>query len=117
MLSLSDQDLSTALAAISALTPSQVFWAGYDTARLVSVDHWRDWLCPAISLVLDEGRVVEGGGSEVLCTPRRWVDIWVRRIDEAWKQAVDCAKGWIMSRPGMTEVRLVPAHHADVALN
>lgn len=107
MLSLDDQDFSVALAALSAVSPPEVFWAGYDTARLVSVAHWRDWLCPAISIVLDQGKVVEGGGAEIMCTPRRWIDIWGRRIDEAWNQAVECAKGWIMSRSGMSEV----SHH------
>lgn len=48
--------------------------------------------------------MVSGGGADVMCTPRKWVDIWGRRIDESWNQAVECARGWLMSRPGMTEV-------------
>lgn len=107
-----DVSLATALAALATSTPARVFWTGYDTARLVVTEHWRDWQAPTASIVLNEsGQVVSGGGTKMICTPRRWVDIWGRRIDESWNQAVECAKGWLMSRPGMTEVSLPMPHN------
>lgn len=97
--------LASALAQLSDPAKAQVFWAGFDTARLVSTAYWQEWLCPAITLLQNEhGQVVQGGGAVIMCTPRKWVDIWGRRIDDVWDQAVDCVKGWLMSRPGMTEV-------------
>lgn len=102
---LDERQLAEALADLTATTPPQCFWAGYDTARLVAITHWREWQCCAFSIRLDDaGRVMEGGGDEIVCTPRKWVDIWGRRIDDVWKQSVECAKGWLMSRPGMNEV-------------
>jgi hypothetical protein len=81
------------------------FWAGYDTARLVSKSFWSEWQCSARQLKLDiDGRVNPEGEGVVRCTPRIWVDIWGRRLEQKWKEAVGCAKGWLVSRPGMSEV-------------
>lgn len=97
--------LAGLLAPLMGSPSSEIFWAGFDTARLVSTEHWQAWQCPAIMLVQNNlGQLVPGGGEVIMVTPRKWVDIWGRRIEDVWKQAVECGKGWLMSRPGMTEV-------------
>ena len=109
--------LAEAVSQIATSTDPRVFWAGFDTARLVSTVYWQAWQCPAITLVQNEfGQVLQGGGEVIRCTPRKWVDIWGRRIEDVWNQAVDCAKGWLMSRPGMTEVGHVPHPRLTSAL-
>jgi hypothetical protein len=106
-LRITSDELAHILAALPSIRPSQVFWAGYDTARLVSTDFWTEWQCPARQYGIGgEGRLIPSGVGEVRCTPRIWVDIWGRRIAEKWQEAVGCAKGWLLSRPGMTEVGL-----------
>lgn len=115
-LRLDTRQLAGALAGLSDSSDSPVFWAGFDTARLVSRAHWSQWLCPAVTYVQNEsGQFIKGGGEVVWCTPRKWVDIWGRRLEEVWTQSVDCAKGWLMSRPGMTEVSPSPHSSIDVS--
>jgi hypothetical protein len=93
----------------NATTEPLVFWAGYDTARLVSTSFWSEWLCPARRFrIQEDGKIMSEGDGEVRCTPRIWVDIWGRRLEDKWAEAVGCAKGWLVSRPGMTEVS--PVH-------
>jgi hypothetical protein len=105
-LGVSRDELHHLLAALSNDTIRPVtFWAGYDTARLVSKSFWSEWQCPARQLKLDiDGRVNPEGEGVVRCTPRIWVDIWGRRLEQKWKEAAGCAKGWLVSRPGMSEV-------------
>jgi hypothetical protein len=109
-LGINRDELDQMLAGLSTTNHPRVFWAGYDTARLVSQSFWPEWQCPARRFKLDEdGKVDPEGDGEVRCTPRIWVDIWGRRMEDKWDEAVGCAKGWLISRPGLTEVRPDPA--------
>jgi hypothetical protein len=105
LLDVSRESLNATLASIPAATSQSVFWAGYDTARLVHIEFWPLWQSSARNLKLgDNGLVISGGEGEIKCTSRRWVDIWGRRIDKVWEQAVGSARGLLISRPGLTEV-------------
>jgi hypothetical protein len=107
LLDISQESLDVTLASIPTATSQSVFWAGYDTARLVHIEFWPLWQSSARNLKLgDNGLVISGGEGEIKCTPRRWVDIWGRRIDKVWEQAVGSARGLLISRPGLTEVSL-----------
>jgi len=107
-LGVSRDELHRVLAAVAddRIQPT-AFWAGYDTARLVSQSFWSEWQCSARQIKIGEhGRFSPEGEGEVRCTPRIWIDIWGRRLNEKWEEAVGCAKGWLISRPGMSEVCL-----------
>lgn len=105
VLKITREELNRMLAMPHGDMPPAAFWAGYDTARLVSTTFWPEWQCLARRFMLEEnGKVNPEGEGEVRCTPRIWVDIWGRKMEGKWEEAVGCAKGWLMSRPGMTEV-------------
>lgn len=105
-LGVSRDELHNLLATLSNdMVQQTTFWAGYDTARLVSSSFWPEWQCPARRIKIeDDGRINPEGSGVVMCTPRVWVDIWGRRLEQKWEEAVGCAKGWLISRPGMSEV-------------
>lgn len=104
-------DLNTLPPTLAALAQRETFWAGYDTARIVHTDHWTEWAIRTRPPIAHEDGRVTGlspdPNSERLVVPRRWVDVYGRLVKEEWEQAKRNVIGWVMSRPGMTEVRLV----------
>ncbi|KAL7425064.1 hypothetical protein Q5752_000752 [Cryptotrichosporon argae] len=73
-----------------------IFWAGYETARVVSASHWSAW---AIKVPVDDAEPVR-------VAPRRWVDLWGDVIEDEWKAVVRGARSMIIANPGVTETKL-----------
>lgn len=99
---------------LAALAKREVFWAGYDTARIVHRVFWPCWAVhTAPPVVLEDGRIAgisQEPNADRLVAPRRWVDIYGRRVEEEWEKAKGNVLGWIVARPGMSEVRLALGH-------
>jgi len=93
---------------LTALAKKEVFWAGYDTARIVHRVYWPYWAVhTAPPVVLEDGRIAgisQESNDDRLVAPRRWVDIYGRRVEEEWEKAKRNVLGWIVARPGMSEV-------------
>lgn len=87
---LSDEALDAVFASFTQGEP-KIFWAGYDTARIISKDFWHEWT------------VAVPNSSIERLSPRRWVDIWGNIIPEDWDRAVRSVTGQVMHRPGITE--------------
>ncbi|WVF70857.1 hypothetical protein IAT40_005651 [Kwoniella sp. CBS 6097] len=91
--------LSSALAELasptsaSILQPQKVFWAGYDTARLVLRDHWKEWTIITIP---------KDGQEEILTNPRRWCDLYGNFMVNDWNKAINAVRSLIVVRPGIT---------------
>ncbi|WWD18115.1 hypothetical protein CI109_102564 [Kwoniella shandongensis] len=106
MLRSSAASVNLALAYLASRQPereSQVFWAGYDTARLVSRDHWESW---AIKTRLRDGVNGEGEanpGIEEVTSPRRWVDLYGQFMEGEWNRAANAVITHVVTRPGLTE--------------
>lgn len=81
----STPDLLAAYASLAMDSTPEVFWAGYDTARLVSAKHWDAWTHP-----IDGARI----------RPRRWTDIF-GNMTEDWKRCLRCVATNITTRPGI----------------
>ncbi|WVQ97216.1 hypothetical protein IAU59_004326 [Kwoniella sp. CBS 9459] len=77
----------------SSHQPQKVFWAGYDTARLVLKDHWKEWTIMTIP---------KGGLREVPTNPRRWCDLYGYLMKSDWNKAVNAVRSQIVVRPGIT---------------
>ncbi|WVR05664.1 hypothetical protein IAU60_002686 [Kwoniella sp. DSM 27419] len=91
----SESALGLALAAVARQDTQGVFWAGYDTARLVPVSQWETWTVPT--------RIREASETDwTRSTPRRWCDLYGALMREDWERAVRAVKTQIMTRPGIS---------------
>jgi hypothetical protein len=83
------ETLMDVYALLAADSPTEVFWAGYDTARLISVEHWNEWT------VAVKDRQVK---------PRRWTTISGEVLQGDWERCLRCTAAQIATRPGITIV-------------
>jgi hypothetical protein len=94
------------MALLASLAYREVFWAGYDTARIVHRDHWSHWAFFYREPLRDEtGQVIgshEFSGKYAL--PRIWTDIFGNRVEVLWEKAKRNVLGYIIARPGLSEV-------------
>lgn len=95
---------------LAGLHKARVFWAGYDTARLVHLDYWKEWTAFYRDGVRDStNQVVELSsfpGRNVL--PRIWTDIFGHMVPDLWERAKRNVLGYIIGRPGASEVSVSP---------
>jgi hypothetical protein len=98
--------LIPALAALAKEETPRVFWAGYDTARLVLTAHWPKWTIPTRPMPsTPSGELTE---EDERCTsPRKWINIWGEVVKEDWDLCWRAALSYIITRPGLTEVSLL----------
>jgi hypothetical protein len=87
--------LYTVFASLATDSTSEVFWAGYDTARLISAEHWNEWT---------HAVAVKGEVDLAQIRPRRWIDIYGEMLKEDWERCLRCAMGHLMTRPGILAV-------------
>nr|XP_018264916.1 uncharacterized protein I303_03097 [Kwoniella dejecticola CBS 10117]OBR87074.1 hypothetical protein I303_03097 [Kwoniella dejecticola CBS 10117] len=90
-ISCSKHKFHQALAVLSLEGNQRVFWAGYDTARLISVKHWGAW-CIAVKAE---------DGQDKMIAPRRWYDLYGKFDEADFEKATECTKSLIMTRPGI----------------
>nr|XP_019050604.1 hypothetical protein I302_01041 [Kwoniella bestiolae CBS 10118]OCF29534.1 hypothetical protein I302_01041 [Kwoniella bestiolae CBS 10118] len=93
VLGCSPQLLDHALASLASEREQQVFWTGYDTARLVSVDQRDKWCVKTTPPESSE---------EVHMGPRRWYDVYGVFREDDFVQVVQCVKGLVVVRPGIS---------------
>lgn len=99
---LSPSIIDSALATLAVESPSRIFWAGYDTARVVAAIECDAWM---VSCNMRGGKdALEIIPGRTKATPRRWVDIWGHRIDEEWQKACRAVLAHVFTRPGIGEV-------------
>ena len=101
-----EADFLSALAVLSSEKPPRIFWAGYDTARIVGVSAWPAWAVAASP---------RGGGEKRWCRPRQWTDLYGELQRTEWDKAVNAVLGHIITQPGQTEVCRVTHQLSDVA--
>ena len=70
------------------------FWTGYGEIVLVSSHYVPSW-----SVILSEDEV-----SYTRLAPRRWLDIYGRRIPEVWEAACKAVMGCVLFHPGISQV-------------
>ncbi|ORY28627.1 hypothetical protein BCR39DRAFT_534519 [Naematelia encephala] len=103
---LSTDALDSAFSFLAREGAQRVFWAGYDTARLVSISHWDDWTLPCRTRVLTErGDPDYQKAVPRRCYPRRWIDIWGEVIESEWRRSIRSMIGHFVYQSNMTEVR------------
>lgn len=98
------QNLDAVLATIAKSSSDRVFWAGYDTARLVHRAYWSTWSVvvrrpPSASEIANEGE----SDTEKRIAPRRWYDIYGTFLSTEYRIAARAVTGHVISRPGQTE--------------
>lgn len=97
--------LDSVLARLASAAHDAVFWAGYDTARLVHSSYLAAWTVKTCTRELDEeGKLDQEKSQERITLPRRWTDMWGDRIQWEWDRCVRVVLGQIITRPGLTEV-------------
>ncbi|KAK8865706.1 hypothetical protein IAR55_000851 [Kwoniella newhampshirensis] len=103
--SLDTMNMTLASLASPTAEKSPVFWAGYDTARLVSRKHWDSWTVTtrAPSSLL---RHAEDSRPDAQTKPRRWCDLYGRFMEGEWNRALHAVIAQVAARPGLSERRL-----------
>lgn len=101
------EDVDNALSAIGAQRPLAVFWAGYDTARMVSTKFAQAWMQPVI--MPDER--TNPPAQRPYCTPRRWVDMYGTLLTDDLEMCVRGAVSQVVTRPGIREVSHARSTH------
>nr|ODO02333.1 hypothetical protein L204_01066 [Cryptococcus depauperatus CBS 7855] len=94
---ISSDTLHAALAAFALEPVPRVFWAGYDTARIVSREYW-----PAWSIMTRPMDSKDNKDSSQLTNPRRWVDIYGELNVQEWIRIVNGVVSYLMARPGVS---------------
>ena len=90
---------------LASQNPTCVFWGGYDTARLIYSDYWREWsIIGRPAMRNSAGHVIAVTTEERRICPRRWINIYGERMETEWHKAKRAVMGQILSRPSMTEV-------------
>jgi hypothetical protein len=70
-----------------------LFWAGYDSSRLVHFMFVGDWTV-----------AIPGSEPFQRVAPRYWIDIRGQLVPDAWRQSVNLVRSLVMHQPGVTEV-------------
>ncbi|OCH96710.1 hypothetical protein OBBRIDRAFT_787280 [Obba rivulosa] len=89
-------EMNTVRLAVSRLTdslPAPAIWTGYTSVVLVSSYYLKDWTVS----------VPETEDSKILIFPRRWLDIFGRKIIDVWEAALKAVTGIILLHPGVSQ--------------
>jgi len=73
--------------------PALAFWTGYTSIALVSSLYLKNW---AVA-------VPETEDSKIMIFPRRWLDIFGRKISDVWEAALKAVSGIIVLHPGVSQ--------------
>ncbi|EMD41647.1 hypothetical protein CERSUDRAFT_110223 [Gelatoporia subvermispora B] len=76
--------------------PPVAFWTGYSSVVLVSSYHLKDWTVS----------VPETENSKILIFPRRWLDIFGRKIIDVWEAALKAVIAIIVLHPGVSQAEI-----------
>ena len=76
------------------------YWTGYAAIVLVSAAHIRPWAVAVPD--------AENAEAKSLVLPRRWLDIYGRKLLDVWEAAMRAVVGAILLRPGISQVSLGP---------
>ncbi|KAI0768599.1 hypothetical protein BD413DRAFT_563329 [Trametes elegans] len=89
-------------------------WVGYAEVVLVSTAHVRPWAVAVADP--DAGAELEVGGeagsavakqrTKTLVFPRRWLDIYGRKLPEVWDAALRAVLGLVLLRPGISQAEI-----------
>lgn len=99
-------EVDSTLAVLAGASTTEIFWTGYDTARVVSADFWHEYTIPQRIAKADPSQRSPGEPTGKRFSPRRWFDMLGELVEGDWEKCLKCVKGHVMSRPGLTEVRL-----------
>lgn len=72
-----------------------LFWIGYQSDRLISADYLSAW---TVAISDDDASPL------TRFFPRRWLDIYGRRISDLWDAGLKAVVGMILMRPGVSQV-------------
>lgn len=87
-------------------------WTGYAAVVLVSAKAIRPW-----TVTVSDAQTPD---RKSMIFPRRWLDIYGRKLDEVWEAAMRSVLGLVLLRPGISQVRvavpsfLLMAHGVDL---
>lgn len=95
-------------ALLDSLSAQDIFYAGYDTARLVHKLHWSSWALyyhqVERSALGHPTRMLTHRGRWAV--PRKWTTIYGETDEVEWERAKQFALSIIATRPGITDVSL-----------
>lgn len=78
-------------------------WTGYAAVALVSTAHIRPW---TVVVPAPENPEPDADPrTKRMLFPRRWLDIYGRKLHEVWEAALRAAVALVLLRPGISQVR------------
>ncbi|KAI0374486.1 hypothetical protein BV20DRAFT_961659 [Pilatotrama ljubarskyi] len=81
------------------------YWTGYAAIVLVAAAHIRPW---TVTVPDAEDAHPEGANTErkTMLFPRRWLDIYGRKLHEVWEAAMHAALSLVLLRPGISQAEI-----------
>ena len=91
-------------------------WTGYNSIALVSSAAIRPWTVTVDDIPVGDPErpsTSDAPAPKSMIFPRRWLDIYGRKLDDVWESALRAVLGLVLLHPGVSQVRCcvhVPAH-------
>lgn len=102
--SLSEDTLFSVVQRMTEAPVPLAHWTGYGTVVLVSAGAIRPWTVTVV------GYDPQNAERTQMIFPRRWLDIYGRKLDDGWEAALRSVLGLVLLRPGISQVSTqVPA--------
>ena len=96
---------TTLFAVVQRMTDAPVplaHWTGYNAVVLVHAGAIRPWTVVVSHHSAQAGAAADGPQSIVF--PRRWLDIYGRKLQDVWETALRAVLGFVLLRPGISQV-------------
>lgn len=87
-------------------------WTGYNAIALVASAHIRKWTVTISDSRGEEFESTFSPPQNSMIFPRRWLDIYGRKLTEMWEAALRGVLGLVLLHPGVSQVRSIshPSH-------
>ena len=82
-------------------------WTGYNVIVLVASSHIQKWTVTISGGQGEEPESTSEPPQKAMIFPRRWLDIYGRKLTEMWEAALRAVLGLVLLHPGVSQVRVI----------
>ncbi len=83
------------------------YWTGYNAVALVASACIRKWTVTISDSQEEEPESTSEPLQKSMIFPRRWLDIYGRKLAEMWESALRAVLGLVLLHPGVSQVRCI----------
>ncbi|PIL30968.1 transcription factor [Ganoderma sinense ZZ0214-1] len=101
-----ENTLSSAIQRVSERPVPLAHWAGYTTIVLVASACIRKWTVTIFDSKEDEPESTSEPLQRSMIFPRRWLDIYGRKLTDMWESALRAVLGLVLLHPGVSQAEI-----------